>query len=95
MDVPSPRDISPPNYSLWHIPSSTLLVLSAEVQDVACRIRAAIAHGCALKDMMLEVSGEGDLIGMQHVGPDIIAVLPVNVDESPACSDGAGKAAVG
>jgi hypothetical protein len=95
MDAPHLGDISPTHYSLWHIPSSSLLVLSAELRDVACRIRAALAHGCTLQDMLLEVTGEGDLIGVQHVGSDIATVLSMSGEEPLASSGRAGDDAVG
>lgn len=86
MDAQRQHDRSPTNYSLWHIPSSTLLVLSAELGEVACQIRAALAHGCTLQEMMLEVTSEDDLIGEQHVGLGIAEVLSVNGEEAPARS---------
>lgn len=68
-------------YSLWHIPSSTLLVTTLLREVVARRVRCALMDGCLMDDLMLQVTGEGELIGAQHLGDNIVAVLQMG-DES-------------
>jgi hypothetical protein len=62
-------------YSLWHIPSSTLLVTTLLRDVVARRIESALTAGCLMDDLMLQITPEGELIGYQHLGQSISMVL--------------------
>lgn len=62
-------------YSLWHLPSSTLLATSIDPDEVGRRARHALANGIAIDDMMLQVVRSGELVGRQHLGARIADVL--------------------
>jgi hypothetical protein len=62
-------------YSLWHLPSSTLLVTTAQPDEVGRRVRHALADGIAIDDMMLQVVRPDELVGRQHLGARIAEVL--------------------
>lgn len=66
-------------YSLWHIPSSTLLVTSLCRHEVEDRVTRAVRDGILLDDLMLQITGEGELIGHQHLG----ARIPEALHNSP------------
>jgi hypothetical protein len=62
-------------YSLWHIPSSTLLVTTLLRDVVARRIESALTAGFQMDDLMLQITPEGELIGHQHLGQSIAMAL--------------------
>lgn len=62
-------------YSLWHLPSSTLLLTTAHPDEVGRRVRHALADGIVIDDMMLQVVQTGELVGHQHLGARIAEFL--------------------
>lgn len=62
-------------YSLWHIPSSTLLVSTGERHEVESRIQCVLSNGYAVDDLMLQVTGQDELLGHQHLGGAIGEVI--------------------
>lgn len=70
----SPTDKSA-TYSLWHIPTSTLLVMTCAVAEVMRRIELAVAEGVFLGELMLNVDQDGSLVGKQHLGPCMLDAL--------------------
>lgn len=62
-------------YSLWHIPSSTLLVTTVLRDVVARRVECVLTAGCRMDDLMLQITPEGELIGHQHLGQSISMAL--------------------
>jgi hypothetical protein len=62
-------------YSLWHLPSSTLLVTTVHAGEVGQRIEGALADGIPMDDLMLQVTRTGELIGRQHLGARIAEAL--------------------
>lgn len=68
-------------YTLWHIPSSTLLLTTSLRDAVMQQVRCALGGGCQIDDLMLQVTGEGELIGMQHLGASIVDAL--RMDDGP------------
>jgi hypothetical protein len=58
----SPTDNSA-TYSLWHIPTSTLLVMTNAVAEVMRRIELATTEGVFLAELMLNVDQDGSLVG--------------------------------
>lgn len=58
-------------YALWHIPSSTLLITTADREEAHRRLDRAVADGIAVEDLMLQVTDKGELIGRQHLGARI------------------------
>ena len=62
-------------YSLWHLPSSTLLVTTDQREEVDQRVQLAMTDGIPLDDLMLQVTRTGELIGRQHLGARIADLL--------------------
>lgn len=62
-------------YSLWHLPSSALLVTTFLRNEVEDWLTSAVHDGILLDDLMLQVTGEGELIGDQHIGERIFEAL--------------------
>ena len=73
----SPTDNSA-TYSLWHIPTSTLLVMTNAVAEVMRRIELATTEGVFLAELMLNVDHDGSLVGKQHLGPCMLDALPLH-----------------
>lgn len=71
-------------YSLWHIPSSTLLVSTGALPEVRSQVQGALSGGCLLEDLMLQITGQDDLIGQQHLGSGISLALRQDDDPGPA-----------
>lgn len=72
----SPTD-STATYSLWHIPTSTLLVTTHAADEVVRRINLATADGIILSELLLNVEHDGALVGKQHLGLRILDVLHI------------------
>jgi hypothetical protein len=70
-------------YSLWHIPSSTLLVTTLLRDVVARRVECALTAGCLMDDLMLQITPEGALIGDQHLGQSIPTALERDAGARP------------
>lgn len=62
-------------YSLWHLPSSTLLLATVHAGEVGQRVQGALADGIPVDDLMLEVTSTGELVGRQHLGARIADAL--------------------
>jgi hypothetical protein len=62
-------------YSLWHIPSSTLLIVSSRRDDVEQYVDGALCDGLPIEDMMLQVAQDDELLGQQYLGPCITDLL--------------------
>jgi hypothetical protein len=62
-------------FSLWHIPSSTLLVTSEIVGEVVRRIEAVLSDGVVLGELMLNVERCGAIVGDQHIGSQVLIAL--------------------
>lgn len=62
-------------YSLWHIPTSTLLVTTTVATEVEHRIDMATASGIVMEELMLNVEQAGSLVGAQHVGAYMLTAL--------------------
>lgn len=80
-------------YSLWHIPSSTLLVSTVCQDEVARRLRGVLFDGCQMEDLMLQITGADELIGCQHLGASIAEALDLDRelpgDDVGPCQPGA------
>jgi hypothetical protein len=70
-------------YSLWHIPSSTLLVNTCAKCEVERKVQCALDAGCRMEDLMLQVKGRDELLGHQHLGPCIVEALSETRDAEP------------
>lgn len=64
-----------PTYTLWHIPSSTLLLTSSSREAVLRGLLGALADGIALDDLMLQVTRPGSLVGRQYLGRHIAEAM--------------------
>jgi hypothetical protein len=64
-------------FTLWDIPSSTLLVETAELDTISTTIRSYVADNGqeALDDLVLGVELDATLKPAQHTGSDILRVL--------------------
>jgi hypothetical protein len=62
-------------FALWHIPSSTLLVTTACVNEVRRRIEALVSDGVVLSELMLNVERCGAVVGDQHIGAQMLIAL--------------------
>jgi hypothetical protein len=63
-------------YSLWHIPSSTLLVTSCLRDEVEHVVDGALNDGLPIEDLMLQVAPHCDeLLGQQYLGAGITDAL--------------------
>lgn len=62
-------------FALWHIPSSTLLVRTDMPGEVLERIEVVTSSGLVLDELMLDVERDGALMGTQHLGAGMLAVL--------------------
>jgi hypothetical protein len=62
-------------FSLWHIPTSTLLVSTNVATEVERRIDLATSSGIVMDELMLNVEQAGSLIGKQHLGSYMLTVL--------------------
>jgi hypothetical protein len=74
-------------YSLWHIPSSTLLVTTLLRDEVVRRVRSALFNGWKMEELMLQVTGENELIGCQHLGTSIVEALHLDEESGAAHAD--------
>jgi hypothetical protein len=69
-------------YSLWHIPSSTLLVTSCLRDEVEHIVDGVLNDGLPIEDLMLQIAPDcGDLLGQQFLGTGITDAL--HTDDSP------------
>jgi hypothetical protein len=75
-------------YSLWHIPSSTLLVASTLRDEVEQFVDRVLGDGCHIEDLMLQVVNDDELIGDQYLGPGINDALRTD-DRPPEIAAGA------
>jgi|GEM_PF-2783619 len=62
-------------YSLWHIPTSTLLVETNVASEVERRIEMVTTHGIAMDELLLNVEQDGLLVGKQHMGSSMLVAL--------------------
>jgi len=62
-------------YSLWHIPTSTLLVSTDMAREVERRIELVTSRGLILDELMLHIEQAGSLIGKQHLGSCMMVAL--------------------
>jgi cytochrome c-type biogenesis protein CcmH/NrfF len=62
-------------FSLWHIPTSTLLVSTNVVTEVERRIDQATSSGIVVDELMLNVEQAGSLVGTQHLGSHMLIAL--------------------
>ena len=68
-------------YSLWHIPSSTLLMVSSLRAEVERFVEGALGDGLEIDDMMLQFADDNELLGQQYLGPGITDLL--RADDAP------------
>lgn len=75
-------------YTLWHIPSSTLLVMSGLREEISDCLRGAMGEGCSLADFMLQITGSGELVGRQVLGLQIMDAISNHrdIDDQPEVS---------
>lgn len=62
-------------FSLWHIPSSTLLVSSMTVDEIERQIASFEHLGMRLDDMMLNVEEPDGVLPTQSLGANILPTL--------------------
>jgi hypothetical protein len=62
-------------FTLWHIPTSTLLVSTNVATEVERRIDLATSSGIVMDELMLNVEQDGSLVGKQHLGPYMLIAL--------------------
>jgi hypothetical protein len=62
-------------FSLWHIPSSTLLVSSEIAGEVVRRIETVLSDGVVLGELMLNVERCGAVVSDQHIGSQVLIAL--------------------
>ena len=64
-------------FTLWHIPSSTLLVRTDVATEVEQRINLATSTGIVIDELMLSVEKTGSLVGKQHLGSGMLVALHI------------------
>lgn len=62
-------------FTLWHIPTSTMLVTTNVSHEVMNRIRSATFDGITMAELMLNVEQAGDVICEQHLGACMLKAL--------------------
>lgn len=62
-------------FTLWHIPTSTVLVKTDVATEVEQRIISATSTGIVMDELLLDVEQAGALVGQQHLGPCMLAAL--------------------
>ena len=64
-----------PTFTLWHIPTSTLLVRTDVATEVEQRINLVTSTGVVMDELMLNVEQAGVLVGRQHLGSCMLVAL--------------------